>query len=59
VRNGDVVLDVDVVWDEDAQEMHGLLGMPAEMGASLAGGLKLAHLVKMLESVEQLWELER
>lgn len=54
-----MVLDVDVVWDEDAQEMHGLLGIPAEMGASLAGGLKLAHLVKMLESVEQLWELER
>ena len=59
MRNGDVVLDVDVVWDEDAQEMLGLLGTPAEMGASLAGGLKLARLVKMLESVEQLWELER
>ena len=54
-----MVLDVDVGWDEDAQEKHGLWGKPAEMGASLAGGLMLAHLVKMLESVEQLWELER
>jgi hypothetical protein len=59
VKNGDEALDGGGEWDEDVLERHDLLGRPAEMDASLAGGLMLVHLVRMWESVEQMWVMER